>query len=219
MARNATVTAKTAVKLEVIKQRELPGSSRRCRTSPTGYEQSPPTASPTPSTEATAPAEPQELGAVSCNCSTSTRLRILSVGLRGRASTSSSCSGIFCVIRPAWRQCSDIAWNAIGSAPAGGLDHGAHALAAFRVGKPDHGDRRHRWVGHQHVFDLAGADVLALADDHLLAATGDHHVAVGAHVAAITGDGTTRRRRMPRGCAPDRCSPWRASGRARGSRR
>src|SRR5690606_25440888 len=67
------------------------------------------------------------------------------------------------------------------------LDDRADALAALAVGKPDHRDVADLGVGVEHVLDLLGRDVLALADDHVLEPAGQHDVAVGADVAQVAG--------------------------------
>ena len=68
-------------------------------------------------------------------------MRTFIVGLRGSASTTSNCSGIFWVIKPAARQCSAIVGERQRRGPLGGLHDGTHPLAALRVGQADHRDR------------------------------------------------------------------------------
>src|SRR5262245_34406798 len=64
-------------------------------------------------------------------------------------------------------------------------DHGAAALPELRVGEPDHRRVRDLWMRVEEVLDLLRRDVLALADDHVLEAPGDHHVAVRVDEAEV----------------------------------
>ena len=66
-----------------------------------------------------------------------------------------------------------------------GGDHRAGALALLRVGQADDRDVADLGVGVEHVLDLLGADVLALADDDVLEPAGDGDVAVGVDVAQV----------------------------------
>ena len=75
----------------------------------------------------------------------------------------------------------------ITSPSAGSLDDGADTLAALAVGQADHGHVADARVCVEQVLDLLGGDVLALADDDVLQATGEHDVAVGADVADVAG--------------------------------
>ncbi len=56
-----------------------------------------------------------------------------------------------------------------------------------RVGQPDDGDLDHLGMGVEQVLDLLGADVLPLADDHVLEATGQVQVPVGPEAAQVAG--------------------------------
>src|SRR5690606_15521471 len=47
-----------------------------------------------------------------------------------------------------------------------------------RVRDADDGDLVHVWMGEQEVLHFLGSDVLALADDDVLAAPGDHQTSI-----------------------------------------
>jgi hypothetical protein len=55
------------------------------------------------------------------------------------------------------------------------------------VGHTDDRDLLDRVVTKQHGFDFDGRNVFAAADDHVLQAIGDLHVAVGVHNGRIAG--------------------------------
>src|SRR5438270_5215483 len=63
----------------------------------------------------------------------------------------------------------------------------AAALPQRRIGQPDHSHVGDLVVGVEEVLDLLGADVLALADDHVLQAPGDDDVALGVDEAEVAG--------------------------------
>ena len=60
-------------------------------------------------------------------------------------------------------------------------------LAPVRVRDPDHRGLRHLRVAGEHVLDLAGVDVEAAGDDHVIAAVLEVDVAVGVHHAHVAG--------------------------------
>ena len=65
-------------------------------------------------------------------------------------------------------------------------DDEAHdPLAVLGIGRPDRRRVPDGRVAVQHLVDLAGHDVLAAADDDVLLAIGDVHVAVGVDVADV----------------------------------
>ena len=68
-----------------------------------------------------------------------------------------------------------------------GDDEGAHFLAIFAAGHGHHLDVQHAGHAHEEFLDLARVDVLAAADDHVLDAAGDAHVAVLVHGAQVAG--------------------------------
>ena len=103
------------------------------------------------------------------NRARSSCFRILSVALRGSASTTSSCSGIFCAISPAARQSACMSATSSGVAPGRGHHHRADAFAAAASGSPITATAATFGCACEQVLDLLGADVLALADDHVLA--------------------------------------------------
>ena len=99
----------------------------------------------------------------------------------------SSCSGIFWRITP--RPSMKVRTSASVSAPAPGrrTDAGADALAARRIGHADHGDVGDLRVRRQLVLDALGGEVLALADDDVLAPAGDAQIAVGVDHGEVAG--------------------------------
>ena len=70
-----------------------------------------------------------------------------------------------------------------------GRDHDerAHALTRARIGCRDHRDVGDRRVLVQRVLDLERGDVLRVADDDVLDAAGDGHVAVGVDDPEVAG--------------------------------
>jgi hypothetical protein len=69
----------------------------------------------------------------------------------------------------------------------GAADDGAHPLSAFWVGESDHRDIGDFGMLVQQFLDLLCADVLALPDDDVLEAAGDHQRPVGAEISEVAG--------------------------------
>ena len=68
-----------------------------------------------------------------------------------------------------------------------GLDHRADAFAPIWVGQSDHGRVLHRRQRVEHILDFLGRDVLAFADDDVLDAPGQRHMAVGMGHSEVSG--------------------------------
>ena len=51
----------------------------------------------------------------------------------------------------------------------------------------DYGDFRHRRMLKQNIFYLAGIDVLAASNDHILQSTVDSAIALGVHISEVAG--------------------------------
>src|SRR5437773_10520079 len=66
-------------------------------------------------------------------------------------------------------------------------DGGDDLLAELWVGEAEHGGLGHEWVAEQHLFDLAGVDVVAAGDDQLAGAAGDGEIAIGAAPTQVAG--------------------------------
>src|SRR5579883_219269 len=67
------------------------------------------------------------------------------------------------------------------------LDPGADLLAVLRIGHADHLHVLHLGMAVQELLDLAGIDVLAAADDHVLQPADDVDVAFGIHRREVAG--------------------------------
>src|SRR4029450_10342374 len=67
------------------------------------------------------------------------------------------------------------------------LDHGLHRLAPLLVRHADHRAVLHRGMAPQHLLDLAGEDVEAAGDDHVLLAIDDVDEAVLVDNADVAG--------------------------------
>ena len=87
----------------------------------------------------------------------------------------------------------------VGRASPRAHDESGDSLAPFVVGHADHGDHRDIGDVRQHVLDLARKDVESAADDHVLLAVENEHVAA------------RRRRGRCRRCAASRSSASRRS--------
>ena len=108
-------------------------------------------------------------------------------------STSSSCSGMAWTRRPCPRRYSTMSSKAKDWPSCDG-HHCAGPLAGLRVGQADDRHVGHGRVGVEEVLHLLGRDVLAVADDHVLQAAGDGHVAVLVHDAEVATSEVARRR-------------------------
>ena len=103
-------------------------------------------------------------------------LRTFPVAVRGRSGTTSSASGVFCRATPAAAKWACTAGRS--SAASGAQNHdGAHLLAVARVRHRDDRQVLHGRMGGEHALDLLRRDVLAAADDDVLAPVGDGEVA------------------------------------------
>lgn len=73
------------------------------------------------------------------------------MGLRGRASMGSTCSGVFCRARPSVLQCSASACRE-SERPRRGHDRRAHPLPRATVRQADHGHVDHVGMPEEHIF-------------------------------------------------------------------
>ena len=80
---------------------------------------------------------------------------------------------------------------------------GADELAVLGVGYPEADGVAYRGVGHEHLLDLGGGDILAAPEDHLLEPPFEEQVAVPQHAAVASAEPVSEER-FSRG-APD-CS-------------
>ena len=90
-------------------------------------------------------------------------------------------------MRPAARQWSKMLFERRRRGGVGGHDERDHHLAAVLVGDAEHGDVGDRGVRVEHVLDLLGRHVLALADDDVLDPAGDEDRAVRVEAAEVAG--------------------------------
>src|SRR5204863_9750404 len=70
--------------------------------------------------------------------------------------------------------------------PVAQLDPGHGLLAVARIRDTDHLDLTDLWQAVEELLDLAGIDVLAAADDHVLDPPDDAQVSVAVHYCGIT---------------------------------
>jgi hypothetical protein len=108
----------------------------------------------------------------------------LPVGVLGSSSTISRLSGYFWRAMP--RPSRKVVRCQCRVRARAGDDHGAATLHQSRIRYRHHGDVRDVRVGVEEVLHLLGADVLSAAQDDVLGATGDRHVAGIVDRAAVT---------------------------------
>ena len=96
-------------------------------------------------------------------------------------------SGIFWVISPAARQCSSTLGSVGGAAGSAGTTNATTISPRSASGMPSTATSAIVGMAVEHVLDLLGRDVLALADDDVLDPAGDEDRAVRVEAAEVAG--------------------------------
>ena len=128
------------------------------------------------------------------------RFRILPLGSRGSSSTNVNAAGH--LKSASFERTCAASSASVTVRPC--LDDGGEDLAVALVGDAEHRGVDHGGVQVQHVFDLAGVDVDAVAEHHVGHAVGDVQVAVVVETTDVAdGEGVAAPRRLGLGVVGD----------------
>ncbi len=114
-------------------------------------------------------------------------MRTLPAAVRGSASATTTLVGTLCAASPAEDARRAELLDRRGSVALSRHHHGAHRLPPRLVGRGAHRHFGDRTVTGQHLFDLAGRDVLSAPDDDVLRPVCHHEVPVLVEAGQVTG--------------------------------